>query len=390
MLPNRLLWAACLLLAPLPASSENFHGFDPATYDGLMLSPTALQAMATEAVQHAPPKNGANLVFGFANLQRDISFGIKVEKSIERNAEAAGVELLIADNRLDGPTALANAESFARRQVDFCIEFQTDVNFGPAIMQHFNRKQIGVVAIDIPMPGATYFGANNPRSGFMGGSYLAQAAKARFGDRALQEGYFVVGELPQSGAIPAMRTEGQIAGFLASLPGFPPERIIRIDTKNTLQYSFQQMSNALGRIPQGAPILLTAINDQSVSGMLRAVQQQGRGHDALVVGKGADELETLVAEEHFIASVAYFPERYGNYLIPLSLMRLAGRDVPPAVTINHVMISPANICQFYPEYACQGEPGFAYVFPQAAFVAHLATLKDKPELAGYEQLIPDH
>ena len=257
-------------------------------------------------------------------------------------------------------------------------------------MQHFNRKQIGVVAIDIPMPGATYFGANNPRSGFMGGSYLAQAAKVRFGDRALTEGYFVVGELPQSGAIPAMRTEGQIAGFLAALPGFPPERIIRIDTKNTLQYSFQQMSNALGRIPQGSPILITAINDQSVSGMLRAVQQQGRGEDALVVGKGADELETMVAEEHFIASVAYFPERYGNYLIPLILMSLAGRDVPPAVSVNHVMVHPANICQFYPEYECQGEPGFDYVFPQEAFVAHLATLKGKPELAGYEQLIPDH
>ena len=79
--------------------------------------------MAAEAAQNSPPKNGENLVFGFANLQRDISFGIKVEKSIECNAEAAGIELLIADNRLDGPTALANAESFARRQVDFCIEF---------------------------------------------------------------------------------------------------------------------------------------------------------------------------------------------------------------------------------------------------------------------------
>ncbi len=386
----RLIRVACLLLAPVPLLAENFHGFDPTTYDGLMLPPSSLRAMAAEAAQNSPPKNGDNIVFGFANLQRDISFGIKVEQSIERNAEAAGIELLIADNRLDGPTALANAESFARRQVDFCIEFQTDVNFGPAIMQHFERKQIGVVAIDIPMPGATYFGANNPRSGFMGGSYLAQAANVRFGDRVLKEGYFVVGELPQSGAIPAMRTEGQIAGFLASLPGFPPERIIRIDTKNTLQYSFQQMSNALGRIPQGAPILITAINDQSVSGMLRAVQQQGRGQDALVVGKGADELETLVAEEHFIASVAYFPERYGNYLIPLSLMRLAGHAVPAAVTVNHVVISPANICQFYPEYECQGEPGFDYVFPQEAFVEHLATLKDKPELAGYEQLIPDH
>ena len=380
----------CLLFVPALSSGGQFHGFDPAAYDGLMFSQEALKAMVAEAVEKSPPKNGESLVFGFANLQRDMSFGIKVEKSIERNAEAAGIELLIADNRLDGPTAMANAESFARRRADFVIEFQTDVNFGPAVMQHFDRKMIGVGAIDIPMPGATFFGANNPRSGFMGGSYLAQGAKVRFGERALKEGYLVVGELPQSGVIPAMRTEGQIAGFRASLPEFSLDRIIRIDTKNTLQYSFQQMGNALGRIPLGAPILITAINDQSVSGMLRAVQQKGREADVLVVGNGADEQETMVGEEAFVASVAYFPERYGNYLIPIALMRLAGHRVPQAVAVQHVMVTPANICEFYPEYECWDAPGFDYVFPQKAFVQHLSTLKDDPALADYRQLIPDH
>ena len=380
----------CLLFVPALSSGGQFHGFDPAAYDGLMFSQEALKAMVAEAVEKSPPKNGEALVFGFANLQRDMSFGIKVEKSIERNAEAAGIELLVADNRLDGPTAMANAESFARRRADFVIEFQTDVNFGPAVMRHFDRKMIGVVAIDIPMPGATFFGANNPRSGFMGGSYLAQAAKVRFGERALKEGYLVVGELPQSGVIPAMRTEGQIAGFRASLPEFSLDRIIRIDTKNTLQYSFQQMGNALGRIPLGAPILITAINDQSVSGMLRAVQQKGREADVLVVGNGADEQETMVGEEAFVASVAYFPERYGNYLIPIALMRLAGHRVPQAVAVQHVMVTPANICEFYPEYEGGDAPGFDYVFPQKAFVQHLSTLKDDPALVDYRQLIPDH
>ena len=388
MLLIRFALATGLLLCPLPAVAES-AAFDLATYDGKMLPAETLQALTAVAAQKSPPKNGEQLVFGFANLQRDMSFGILVEQSIERNAQAAGVELLIADNRLDGPTGLLNAQSFVRRRVDFAIEFQTDVNFGPPIMQQFERAKTGVIAIDIPMPGATFFGANNPRSGFMGGSYLAQAATARFGARALQEGYLVVGELPQSGAIPAMRTEGQIAGFLASLPDFPQERIIRIDTKNTLQYSFQQMGNALGRIPQGAPIMITAINDQAVAGMLRAVQNKGRGGDALAVGNGADELETLAAEENFIASVAYFPERYGNYLIPLALMRLAGNELPPAVTVNHLMVTPANICQFYHEHECKGEPPIAYTFPQEAFAAHLAALKKQPELADYQQLIPD-
>lgn len=380
---------ALVLSLAAGGAAEDWHGFDPAGFGGLMLKAEELQAMVAELKPLRPPKNGDHYVFAFANLQRDMAFGIKVEEGIKANAAVAGLELLVADNRLDGPTALANAESFVRRGVDLVIEFQTDVHFGPTIMQKFAKAGIGVVAIDIPMPGATFFGANNPRSGFMGGSYLAQATLARFGAEEVAKGYLVVGELPQSGAIPAMRTEGQIAGFLAVLPDFPRDHLIRLDTKNTLQYSFQQMRDALGRIPAGVPLMLLAINDQSVTGMLRAVQQAGRQGDAIAVGNGADELETLAVEEALVASVAYFPERYGNYLIPLCLMALAGRPLPPAVLVEHLMVTRANICQYYPDFPCQDQgSGFPYAFPQEAFGRHLAGLKGRPELAGYETLIP--
>jgi ribose transport system substrate-binding protein len=379
---------AFLLNFSVPVSAKDFHGFDPANYNGAMLSAAQLQAMVADAVTQTPPQNGASYVFGFANLQRDMIFGIKVEEGIQANAKAAGIKLFVADNRLDGATALANAESFVRRHADFVIEFQTDVNFGPVIMQRFERAKTGVVAIDIPMPGATFFGANNPRSGFMCGSYLGQAAIHRFGAEKARTGYLVIGELPQSGAIPAMRTEGQLAGFMAAMPDFPTDQVIRIDTKNTLQYSFQQMGNVLGRIPPGVPIMITAINDQSATGMLRAVQQANRQADVLVVGNGADELETLIGEEHLVASVGYFPERYGNYLIPLSLMRLAGHPVPPAVLVQHVLVTPANICQYYPQFKCSDTAGIDYTFPQQAFEAHLAMLNDNPDLQDYRDLIP--
>ena len=69
----------CLLFVPALSSGGQFHGFDPAAYDGLMFSQEALKAMVAEAVEKSPPKNGESLVFGFANLQRDMSFGFKVE-----------------------------------------------------------------------------------------------------------------------------------------------------------------------------------------------------------------------------------------------------------------------------------------------------------------------
>lgn len=375
---------AALLLLNAPALA-----LEADDLKGQEITAEQYEELVAAARENTPPKNGENYVFGFANLQRDIPFGVKTEEGIEENAEKAGVELLVTDNRLDGAVALQNAESYVRRDVDYVIEFQTDVNFGPTIMKLFDEAGIGVTAIDIPMPGATFFGANNPRSGFMGGSFLAQAAIEEWGADKVNEGYLVVGELPQSGAIPAMRTGGQIAGFLAVAEGFPEDRIIRIDTKNTLQESFTQMNNVIGRIPEGAPIMGLAINDQSVTGMLRATQQAGRAEDALFVGMGADEVETIAGEDRLIASVGYFPERYGNYLVPIALMELAGKDVPPAVLVNHVMVTKANICEYY-DVECAEGPGFEYEFPQQAFEAHLESLRGDPELQGYETLIPSN
>lgn len=371
------------------AFAEDFHGFDPTSFDGNMVSAEQLAAMVVDAIAVNAPRNGQKLTIGFANLQRDISFCLKVEQGIVANAEAAGIDLQIVDNRLDGATALANAESFLQRNVDFVIEFQTDANFGATIMQKMNEANTKVIAIDIPMPGATFFGANNPKSGFMGGAYLGQAAIQKFGADKVKTGYLVVGELPQSGAVPAMRTNGQVAGFKGAVGEFADAQVIKIDTKNTLEESFTQMNNVIGRIPEGVPIMVTAINDQAATGMLRAVKQAGREADLIVVGMGADEIQTLLDEPAFVASVGYFPERYGNFLVPLALMELAGKEVPDTVLMTHYMVTDGNVCEFYKDFACSATPdAITFELPEAAYKAHLEEIRKLPELQDSLNLIP--
>ncbi len=386
---NKLLMSAAtalIMLGTVPAQAD-FVGFDPATHDGSMFPSENLMAMVKAAMEVRPPRNGEQYVIGFANLQRDIPFCALVEQSILENAKAAGIEVVVADNRLDGATALTNAESFINRNVDFVIEFQTDAEFGAVIMNKMNQADIPVVAIDIPMPGAGFFGVNNPRAGFMGGSYLAQAAVARHGMEAVMNGYFIEGELPQSGPIPAMRTGGQMAGFRAALPDFPEDQILTFDSKNTLEESFTQTNNLLSRIPEGVPIMGTAINDQATTGILRAAQQDGR-EMITVVGLGGDEGETLANEKDFVAAVGSFPERYGNSLIPIALATLAGEELPEAVLINHTVVTPANICEFNADVACQDVKVISYDFPEDGFLAHLAALREDPSLADVQNLIP--
>ena len=57
------------------------------------------------------------------------------------------------------------------------IEFQTDEAIAPIIAAKFREASIPLIAIDIPHPGATYFGANNYGAGLIGGRYLGRWAK---------------------------------------------------------------------------------------------------------------------------------------------------------------------------------------------------------------------
>jgi ribose transport system substrate-binding protein len=363
--------------------------FDANNHDASMLSESELKAMVDAAMKVSPPKNGKHYVFGFANLQRDIAFCALVEEGILANAKAAGIEVLVTDNLLDGATAMANADSYLTRNVDYVIEFQTDAAFGEMIMNKMNMAGVGVTAIDIPMPGAGFFGANNPKSGYIGGLHLATAAITKWGADVGKDAYLVIGALPQSGAVVAMRSGGQEAGARAVLPDISDDRVIVYDAKQTLELSFQEMNNVIGRIPEGSPILITAINDQTATGALRAVQGANRGGDAIVVGMGADELDTMMNEPEFIASVGYFPERYGNYLIPMALSNLANKPVDDVVLMNHVMISPSNICDYYSDRECRSDDVGANVsFPQSKFSAHLAEVRSDPAMQEVLNLIP--
>jgi ribose transport system substrate-binding protein len=49
-----------------------------------------------------------------------------------------------------------------------------------------------------------------------------------------------------------------------------------------------------------------------------------------------------------VGSVAFFPERYGENVIRVSLDILSGRPVPPAVFVEHKLVTPSTVDHYYP------------------------------------------
>jgi ribose transport system substrate-binding protein len=61
--------------------------------------------------------------------------------------------------------------------VDLVIEFQADEAVAPAIAAKYLEANVPFIAIAIPHPGATYFGANNYEAGLIGGHHLGRWAR---------------------------------------------------------------------------------------------------------------------------------------------------------------------------------------------------------------------
>jgi ribose transport system substrate-binding protein len=114
---------------------------------------------------------------GYADQDQSSSFSKEVFDGLVRACQNAQIELIMVDNRRDPKSAVKNAERLIREHVDLAVEFQIDGRTAPAVASKFRSAGIPLIAIDIPHPGAIYFGADNYAGGLMAGRHLGQFAK---------------------------------------------------------------------------------------------------------------------------------------------------------------------------------------------------------------------
>jgi ribose transport system substrate-binding protein len=304
---------------------------------------------STSASSGAQKTTGKHYKIGFANLTEGISFTTQVRQGIEQAAKQAGnIDLVEANNNLDGATALANADNFITQQVDGVIEFQTDAKFGNVIMDKFRSHNIPVIAIDIPMPGATFFGADNYHAGFLGGQGLGQWIQKNWNG---QVDALVSMELPQSGDIPAARMQGQRDGLESVVGKIPESKVKHLDSKNTLEEARKLMADVLTTLPNAHHIAVVNINDDTALGAIAAAQAAGRINDIAVAAQNAtDNARTEIRKpgSRFIGSTAYFPEKYGFKIIPAMIKLINHESVPPSIYVDHVFITKDNVDKYYP------------------------------------------
>ncbi len=317
------------------------NGLDKHWIETLKNSCTILTVCDEDGVVDYSPcaKETHHYRIGFANLGENMPFSIDVRRGLERAAQAAGnIDLVLADNHLDGNVALAVADRFAALDLDLVIEYQIDEKIGIQIMDKFRQASVPVISVDIPIVGATYFGVNNYRAGHMAGLALGNWINENWGgciDR------LIILDEPRAGSLVEARIQGQLDRLQSVIGEIPCEKRVPLNSGNTCEISENEMMAALRQLPDFHKIAVICFNDDAALGALQATRKANREQDVVIVGQGADRRvreEMLQPDCRIIGSTAYDPEEYGEKLITLALKILNGQQVPPAVYIDHVFV----------------------------------------------------
>ncbi len=296
------------------------------------------------------PHSRKKLRIGYAWPGEDYQFAREVIDSVLRAAKQEDIDIVLADNRYNPKVALRNVDVLIAEGIDLAIEFQPDERIAPVISAKYAEAGIPLIAIEIPHPGATFYGANNYEAGLIAGRSLARWAKLHW--EGLVEEVIML-ELPRAGALPAARITGMLAGMKEVSRQLDTVQVVQLDGDGLFGTSLEVMRKHL-RKTKPKQTLVGAINDPSALGALRAFEEAGRANYCAVVGQNASpeaRVEMRKAGTSFIGSVGYFPERYGEDLMSLALDLLNKKHVPPAMFIRHQMIDASNVNHFYPNDA---------------------------------------
>jgi ribose transport system substrate-binding protein len=277
---------------------------------------------------------------GYAQLSGDEPFVKKVTQGLLDAALKSGIDLLVTDNNASSEQAIENAADLISKRMDFVIEYQLHSRVAPILGNMFREAGIPTLAIDVPMPDAIYFGADNYAVGRVGGEALAQFAHQHWNKRVDR---ILLLESEEAGPATHLRMIGSLDGIRSVLPDQDEKCVLNKNGKGTEPGGYSATRTALRFLGKRERLLIAAANDNCARGAIRAIREAGREPFTAIMAQGWGPDAELEAELRrpgtpLIGAVAFFPENYGAKILPLVLHCLNGQPVPPASYAEHKLI----------------------------------------------------
>jgi len=276
-------------------------------------------------------------------------FAIPIAKGIAKHAKDLGLKLIYCDAEFKPEKAISCAEILASQKPDFVIAGNWQGGAAAAIMAIFDKAKIPAVSNDVSHPNAIFFGASNYASGIVGGKAAGEYAKATWDCKDV---WVFMGENLEEGEAADLRLVGFADGVQEVCGALPADRIQRMRlAAGTADQAITVTTDWLTAHPEAKHILSGTIDDERANGMAKAFVATKR--DGMVVGQGCDSVGIAVvkmapaSENRYLGCAAYYPEKYGDYLVSIALDVMAGKAVPQEIHMEHSFLDHDTIGTVY-------------------------------------------
>jgi len=347
--------AASTTIAAATTASETTAAPTETTSAASLYTYENLRKMADAGKYEGTPAKGHNIAF--ANIIEGIDFSSQVREPISRNWLAAGGaegDLALYDNNWDSATAIKVADLAIAAKPEVFIEFQIDGNVNEIIGRKARDAGVFIIAVDIPVTGFPFMGVDNYGAATLAGKYAIDQIEKGGGIDKIDKVFVAydvsLGDYVNQRAYGIKNALIEKYGDIVD-PTKDGSKLIMLDQKNTTESMQKAVAEQLSKYPNAKNFVITTQNDIGMAGAIAAAEVAGRWDPEkwICVSVNCEKIgQQMLREGKIDGDVAFFPEKYGNYLVPAAIAHIYNNPIPAYILMDHVVITKENVDQYYP------------------------------------------
>jgi ribose transport system substrate-binding protein len=302
------------------------------------------------------------LKIDFASASDAIGVFKTVGDGMVKDAPTAGVEVRRYDNKLDGATALRNADLMIQDHPDIIIDWNAVANVGAALGKKFQQAKIPCLAVNQQIPGCHWYNLSNKNMGVDAANVVVPAAMQK-GWTSSDTTIMMVVASPNGVEV----NDGPRYFYITAaqkMPGYPartPDQLnpqttvigsfqgLQFECESTVEGAYKNAKNVLPTIPANNHVMLYGSDSDCALGALRALTEAGRANNTLTCGLGPtpDGLTNLRTNPQWLCEGSAFLDDWSEFIIAEAVAINKGMKIPALTPCPQLMLTKANVDTYY-------------------------------------------
>ena len=292
----------------------------------------------------------SDLIVGYNAGSDYIEFFINVIGGMKYVSEQNGIGFVSVNSEFLPEKIIPNTEQLLMQGAQVIVDFNVNAEIGGNIVEVVKeRGGAGTISVDVEYftadgtDQAWFMGINNQRAGELCGEAIADALV----DQGRELEYLVLFFNSENGDLVKKRMGGSIDGLKNKGVELSDDQIEWIDMggggSDTTVAGRDKFSAWLTAHPDVKTVATVAVNDETTQGLYAAAETANRTQDCLMTSHNVSEQFKELSKTGnpgtcWLGSVAYHPELYGEYIIPLAIDIFMGKNTDPT---KQTLMDPA-------------------------------------------------